>query len=445
MSITRPTKSNTSDIGCSPTTSNCVTWQGPDLLCINLCTGDTVSDVVFKLATELCALKEALNLSDLDLSGLAAFCTTAQAPAAITLTTALQYLTNKIVCLHGLIPDNIAAEVLLDIPNCIGGVTGTKYNYTDVINLITNKLVNILGTHCDTSNVIDALYNLITDPQTGLNTQIAVINNRITSLQTQVSSVVNSQSIQASSCSGGGVTTLNALTKTIDDNVCTLMSIFDSTYSVAKSTTGSQKVTNAISQGQIDGDKSLIQTGTLATVYNTEWKQTASNIGDSLNNLWIAVKDVRAAVQLIQDNCCKVTCDNIAVSFTQTFDLTAQTVTLDFATSSIPIGFSDKGTSISLTDVNGLAVNIVTDGSTYPYIVYETGTAPNIIQHFGKITIPIGGLSTGKLLISFRSNFVSESSVCSNCFSKEINYVNDSCCAITNTGSSAVTLTIKTC
>ena len=30
---------------CSPISSNCVVWQGPDIPCIQLCTGDTVSDV----------------------------------------------------------------------------------------------------------------------------------------------------------------------------------------------------------------------------------------------------------------------------------------------------------------------------------------------------------------------------------------------------------------
>ena len=31
---------------CSPISSNCIVWQGPDIPCIHLCTGDTISDVV---------------------------------------------------------------------------------------------------------------------------------------------------------------------------------------------------------------------------------------------------------------------------------------------------------------------------------------------------------------------------------------------------------------
>ena len=53
---------------CSPISSNCVIWQGPDIPCIKLCTGDTVSDVIFKLATELCTIIDQLNVSNYDLS-----------------------------------------------------------------------------------------------------------------------------------------------------------------------------------------------------------------------------------------------------------------------------------------------------------------------------------------------------------------------------------------
>ena len=53
---------------CSPISSNCVIWQGPDIPCIKLCTGDTVSDVVAKLATELCTVLDILNVTNYDLS-----------------------------------------------------------------------------------------------------------------------------------------------------------------------------------------------------------------------------------------------------------------------------------------------------------------------------------------------------------------------------------------
>ena len=47
-----PTNSNNLT-NCDPISSNCVIWQGPDLPCVEICTGDTISDVVAALCTEL--------------------------------------------------------------------------------------------------------------------------------------------------------------------------------------------------------------------------------------------------------------------------------------------------------------------------------------------------------------------------------------------------------
>ena len=55
---------------CSPISSNCVIWQGPDLPCINLCKGDTISDVIAKMATELCDLIDQACQCEPDLTGL---------------------------------------------------------------------------------------------------------------------------------------------------------------------------------------------------------------------------------------------------------------------------------------------------------------------------------------------------------------------------------------
>jgi hypothetical protein len=52
---------------CNSTPSDCIIWSGPDIECINLCKGDTVTSVVYKLATELCKIMETFNVSNYDL------------------------------------------------------------------------------------------------------------------------------------------------------------------------------------------------------------------------------------------------------------------------------------------------------------------------------------------------------------------------------------------
>lgn len=54
--------------GCMPISSNCVIWQGPKIPCLNLCKGDTITDVLYKFATDYCALLEQLDPEKYDLS-----------------------------------------------------------------------------------------------------------------------------------------------------------------------------------------------------------------------------------------------------------------------------------------------------------------------------------------------------------------------------------------
>lgn len=53
---------------CTPISSNCVTWTGPNIPCLNLCKGDTVTDVVYKFAQSYCELLAQLDPSKYDLS-----------------------------------------------------------------------------------------------------------------------------------------------------------------------------------------------------------------------------------------------------------------------------------------------------------------------------------------------------------------------------------------
>jgi len=60
-----PIKSNITSSGCIPTSSDCIIWQGPNIACINLCTGDSITDVTYKLAEKLCAVQSAYDLTPL--------------------------------------------------------------------------------------------------------------------------------------------------------------------------------------------------------------------------------------------------------------------------------------------------------------------------------------------------------------------------------------------
>ena len=81
--------------GCNPISSNCIIWQGPDLACLNICTGDTISIVVAKIAELLCNLIQTGIESNFDISGVLQSCTAVGTnPAATDLTSLLQNMIN---------------------------------------------------------------------------------------------------------------------------------------------------------------------------------------------------------------------------------------------------------------------------------------------------------------------------------------------------------------
>lgn len=95
-----PKDSSSAKHDCSHTSSNCVVWEGPDIPCLKLCNGDTISDVVYKLAKDYCEFKESLNIEHLDISDLLSACgTNTPQPQEKSIIKILEIIIDKINCL----------------------------------------------------------------------------------------------------------------------------------------------------------------------------------------------------------------------------------------------------------------------------------------------------------------------------------------------------------
>lgn len=57
----------TSSTCTSTISSNCVIWQGPKIECLNLCRGDSITEVVYKFALSYCELLDQLDVTTYDL------------------------------------------------------------------------------------------------------------------------------------------------------------------------------------------------------------------------------------------------------------------------------------------------------------------------------------------------------------------------------------------
>ena len=91
-----PTNSSGTTNGCDNISSNCVVWQGPDIACINLCSGDTISEVTAKIATKLCDIITNGVSANPSLAGLDLTCLSIRGTTPTTLVPVLQEMVNAI-------------------------------------------------------------------------------------------------------------------------------------------------------------------------------------------------------------------------------------------------------------------------------------------------------------------------------------------------------------
>jgi hypothetical protein len=128
---------------CSPISSNCVVWQGPDIPCIKLCTGDTVSDVVSAMATELCTILDTLKVSNYDLT-----CFNLQACGPEDFQALIQFLITKICELEGVTPETkdipTCPDCVVSVAECFVTGTQTTMQLVDYVQLIGEKICNLI-------------------------------------------------------------------------------------------------------------------------------------------------------------------------------------------------------------------------------------------------------------------------------------------------------------
>lgn len=260
---------------CSPISSNCVIWQGPNIPCIKLCTGDTVSDVVFKLATELCAVLDTLNVTNYDLS---CFNLTACGPNDFQ--ALIQFLIEQICALQNVTvtttTDGSKTDPLVTVAPCfvIGGVTVmTVSQYAQAIG---EKVCSLID-------------------------QIAVIQNQITNLDIRVTALeaipaptFTLPSFEVNCTLDDGVI-VGGNTYQIDQILEALVNDSIYGYCALLSSTGlpSELLAAVAEQCISSTDDSLAFPGqTMSTAYFGTWVDSPVTVADAITNLWVSICDI---------------------------------------------------------------------------------------------------------------------------------------------------------
>lgn len=270
---------------CSPISSNCVIWQGPDLHCIKLCAGDTVSDVVANLATELCTIMEQLDITNYDLS-----CFNLVSCPPNTFEALIQFLIEKICSLEGISNDPNSGNKSLSgtgCPDCLVSVASCF-----IVNNITSMqlidYVNIIGQRvCDILTTITELQNQINE----LDVRVSVLENATAPTFTMPTILVDC-TLQSSSPgpfigAGGAATAIDLVLSAL---------INDDTYGYCALRTSlglPAALQNAVARQCITSSSTSLVYGTpMATAYTGIWIGSPTTIADTLTDMWISICDI---------------------------------------------------------------------------------------------------------------------------------------------------------
>ena len=381
-----PIPSNKNQESCSPISSNCVIWQGPDIPCINLCRGDSVTDVTAMLAHELCTLLDQLSIPSFNLECFDLSCANVN-----NIHDLIQFILDQLCALNGCCADNVAsaaggtgnrvartAGVGLDCPDCTVTVAQCFWYFDAFGNQITT--MNIQDYAVAIGNKVCNLVTELTNLTTLVNNQQVQIDYILTNyaptppvtLPTFYSTCLTDK---IPSIPPGGVS-ITDMVNGLQEAFCEL-----------RGATGMpSELLTSINQQCINLDTSTSLTFPGTNMGSLPgWIGGASyfNLAAAVNNMWITICDMRTAVRSIQDTCCNTSCDDVSIMLQLTF--TAPSSLAFYFSGSAP-GFQDcvsgsnSGSFVTITDAYGNFYNTyvpVITNLNVPYTIDLSGTPLN--------------------------------------------------------------------
>lgn len=395
-----PTNSSATTNGCDNISSNCVIWQGPDISCIDLCNGDTISEVVFKLATEVCSLITNGVSANPSLTGLDLTCLNIRGVTPTELVPVLQAMIVQI-CNNSTTtgtPVPTAAD-LLTLPTCLQ-YTDSNGNpvtqvYLEQYAILTAQKV------CSNLERIIAIEGSIVTINTRLNTIEACV------FPGGVCAVGTSSEVQIiPTC----VSNVGQLT-----NVSVVVSALEIAFCALQTAVGTPSlINNAISQSVITGSYATLTSSNVTYSGIAGWNNTPTTLAQSVQNAWVVIDDLYTSISSIQSTCCPTGCDSVIFNYLSSGVVNSSGIIdgilFDFTNSVIPSGYLDttNHSIITLTDADGSSVtttfsvaNLQNSGSG---LTVSTGTL-NTFQNIS-ITVDFSVTDTIDTCESIQSSVV---------------------------------------
>ena len=398
---------------CDPIASNCVIWTGPDIECIKLCKGDTISDVVYNLATEFCKVLAIIDYP-YDLS---CFNLTACKPDDFE--SLIQFLINRVCSLEtctGCVPDCQGNATMTGTtspgrgksstsgcPDCVVAIAPCFYYLNPFGDTVTSMqlidYVNAIG---------NRLCTLATDI-TNLQTAVSNLTIRVTNLENQPPPQVSLPTLIPNCVLSAEQHSMIDVLTALETQFCQLQSATGAPISLYQNIV--KQCAGLNTSLQLNGSG-----GTMASIPG--WTSTVTNLAQSFGNSWLAICDMRQAIRNIQLNCCPQGCDGISMSLTALISSSNLTI---YPTGLIPFGFVQCGgssTQVVVTDSDGNSATFTFDLLSYinnptGYLISLVSTPINISLNMTIVIQPcLYNPNTNATCQRYLSYFITNSALC---------------------------------
>jgi len=261
---------------CDPISSNCVIWQGPDLPCVDICYGDSISAVVAALCDQLVILQEGSG-AGIDISQINQ--TTLNGGPAYTETELIQLIINNINNSGGsgggVWDCGETLHCLLNVPECYLSVN-SNITSPDTIGDILTELMN---ENCEQIQMRQGLVNSIQDA----NSQLSEIKRKPSG---DVNPVLKSVCVDKDNSS--------------PQPVAVLLNKVEADYCITRNNVGTESDIAAMLALTPSNPLSLADPIGARTGFNPHITENPTSIAQALKTAMRLITDLRTAVEDLQ-------------------------------------------------------------------------------------------------------------------------------------------------
>jgi len=324
--------------GCTPVSSSCVIWTGPDIPCINICRGDAIDKVVYDLALLLCQVSEGvIDITTLDFKCLV------EQNGPTELIAILQLLIDK----HCELETTVAGietgnggtstpDTPITLPDCLhytnaDGDLVTSLPSREYSILLAERICGILVTLASLTNNYTSLVNRVET----LEDFIANLNTN-TSIPTIVSKC------------------LTGVTEGLDIPITDAVETMETFLCQLIDTLGSLSELSTLIDTEcpdLDNSLSLSVADTVMSDISG-WTTNPTNVSQNLVNLWLTLCDMRTAVSSLLEPPAPP-CAPVAPSNVQITNLTNSGCTITWNPPSIAGTENPIGYNVTVFEWNG--------------------------------------------------------------------------------------------